>query len=753
MTKKEEIRELELKAAEIGMQCFNSFYFFFLTFWGCMSGEQFQDAAHIKYICDTLQFWGMKIVRREQLMKTICISVPPGSSKSTIVTIAFTNWIWLHAPNISTANISYSATLSQQHSYKARAITDSQKWHILFDNIFKVIHGKPLEIVKQNQTEMLNNFKGQRFCTSVGGTILGMHADIFCNDDLISAEQSKSDVERAKANRFSDETVSSRRKVPNCYLNIFISQRLHEDDSIGHVLNKSLDITYICLPAEITGANIKNISPPEAIELYTDGILDPHRRPKEVLDVLREEMGPNGYAGQYLQVPFNIDEMDITPSMFNIIERSELPTDVVWDVWVDGAFTEKTENDPSGIDLIARVGNQIVVAESYDVRLKLPHLLAFIVSLEQMKVFDKVKSRIFIEPKASGYPLAQYIEHDTEYNFVLIGADNKEEMRLVNAGKKARHELIKPKAQSNRISLIRGKWNDNLIHQICGFPKVSHDEHLDNLGYAIGRYYMNENTFIEDWALTKLEKLLVGSLMVKLTSQQIKSRNGNSTHMSVGYEENDKGDIQLFDYPDTHYYNRYITTVVMKSEAERGGTTCIIVYDRLNRSVAAMFDGDMTNTRKTAMKALELSYLYDKAKLVVSVKKNAGTSQNEENDQSHMIIQEIRNVGYDKLHSRLSVNDIRKKREREYGFEVTNSSSREVYIHLKDQIETNTIKALPMEVFSDISILERKKETAEIDGREGHEVNRGLAYAIALKVDREMQDKPMMKKSGGADWC
>jgi len=752
MTREEEIRELELEAAKIGLQCYESFYFFFLKFWDCMSGEKFQDAPHIKYICDTLQYWGMKVVRREKLMKTICISVPPGSSKSTIVTIAFTNWLWLHAPNLSTANISYSATLSQQHSYKARAITDSEKWHILFDNIFKVMHGKPLEIVKQNQTEMLNNFKGQRFCTSVGGTILGMHADIFCNDDLLSAEQSKSDVERAKANRFSDETVSSRRKVPNCYLNIYISQRLHEDDTIGHVLNKNLDITYICLPSEITESNIKTVSPPEAAGLYSDGILDPNRRPKEVLNVLREEMGPNGYAGQYLQVPFNIDEMDITPSMFRYINKKELSENIVWDLWIDAAYTEKNENDPTGIDVIARVGNDIIIKESYTVRKKLPDLLKFLIELEKKGSFDKKKSRIFIEPKASGYSLAQYLESDTEYNFVLIGQDNKSQAKLVQAGKKSRHNLIQPKAESNRIILVEDTWNAEYVHEICGFPKVAHDERVDNLGYAINKYFMQENTFIKDWALRRLEKLVMGYLPALITSQIIKSRNGNSSSMSVEIEENDSGNIQLYDNPSNKFKNRYITVVVMKSEAERGGTSVILVYDRQANSVVAMYDEDVINPRKMAHKALELSYLYDKAKLVVATKKTVGSAHNEELDLSHMIVQEIRNIGYDYLHSRLTMNSIDKTREREFGFEVNRSSAREIYINLKDKAETNKINEIPLSVFEDISVLERRKEDGTIDGQEGKEINRALAYGIALKVSDEWQDKVLMKNAKGDRW-
>ena len=130
-----EKQQLEREAAEIGVKCFNSFYFFFKTFWPEMSGETYIDARHIQYICDSLQFWAMKVIRGEKIMKTIVINVPPGSSKSTIATIALPMWLWLHKPSASTANISYSATLSSQHAYKARAITESPKWHVLFDKI------------------------------------------------------------------------------------------------------------------------------------------------------------------------------------------------------------------------------------------------------------------------------------------------------------------------------------------------------------------------------------------------------------------------------------------------------------------------------------------------------------------------------------------------------------------------------------------------------------------------------------------
>ncbi|MEN6621964.1 MAG: hypothetical protein ABFD50_10490, partial [Smithella sp.] len=426
-------------------------------------------------------------------------------------------------------------------------------------------------------------------------------------------------------------------------------------------------------------------------------------------------------------------------SMFEIIHS--VPDNVVWDLWIDGAFTEKTDNDPTGIDLIARIGNDIVVRESYDVYKKLPDVLAFIIELEKAGLFDKQKSRIFIEPKASGHPLAQYIEKDTEYNFVLIGEANKNEAKLVREGKKARHEMIKPKAESHRIKLLKGNWNDGFITQICGYPKAAHDEHVDNLGYAINHYFMNENTFIAEYALKALAKKITGAINIFITSTI------QTYKISTGYEENDAGDVQLFDYPYKLHNNRYICVLVLKDEGERGGDTAIIVFDRLNTTVAALYRSDTITPQKAGKKALLMAHLYDEAKLAVAVKKEVGETQTEGNDLSHIAISEIRKVRYNRIYSRLSVNNIKLRREKEYGFEINRSATREIFYNLKEKAETAKISEVPMGVYEEISILERKKETGEVNAREGHQVNTALAYSIALKINDEMYDKVTVKKA------
>lgn len=733
-------RQLKIQAAEIGVECFNSFYFFFKTFWEELSpGVQFIDNWHIKYICDALQENGMHVVRGDVIRETIMINVPPGSTKSLICTVAFPLWMWLHKPNCVTVNISHSATLSKQHQDLSKNIPSCEKWHIFFDHIFTIKYGKILTITTSNQNEIQNNFGGKRFNTSITGNITGRHADIINEDDPLDPEQAFSDTERNRAIRVHDGTISSRLKNDNCYLNIIISQRLHEDDVCGHVLKQNIPITQICLPGEITVNT--TVIPKECEQFYIDGILNPVRKGREVLDIAKIKMGAGGYTTQILQMPFNLDEQSITPAMLKpFIDQRD---DMTFDLWVDGAYTENTQNDPTGILVTGFKDHTLYVKAAYNVYKTLPDLVKFIKELGESKIFDPDKGRIFIEPKASGYSLAQYIESETDYNFVLIGQNtSKDEKNIVSQGKTARHTTIQPKAESGRIKLFKGNWNDDYLTQICGFPKAAHDEQVDNTGYAVHHYFISQNSFIEDYAINRLIKNVPGSIFVTTSHSMIKYK------IVAEFMENDKGDVQLFDIPNTNIYKyRYLCVLILRSEGERGGKTTITIFDRVNMNVAAFFESETITPQKAGIKALEMAVLFDKAKLIVGVQKEQGVSQNEENDLSHIAISEIRKTQYDNIYLRLAVNNIKMQKEREYGFEINRSTTREIYYNLKESLESNKVSAIPLEIVDDIKLLERKKETGEVSGREGYQVNAVLSYAIALKVDVEMYDKPKVRRA------
>lgn len=734
----EKKKELERKYVHYGVECINNFYYFFKMFWDEFSGEKYIDNFHIKLICDTLQEYGEKIAKGDELRKTLIINVPPGSSKSSMCTVAFPLWMWLKKPTCTTVNISYSADVSKEHQDYSKNITASHLWHNLFDNILTVTYGKSIVVPISNKNKIQNNFGGKRFNTSTGGSITGRHADIIIEDDPLNPEQAHSEAERQTAIRFHDKTISTRKKNDNCYLNVIIAQRLHEEDVVGHVLKKNMDITQICLPGEITNSTI--VKPSWAKNYYVDGILNPVRKGRHVLNDLKESLG-NDYATQVLQLPFDLEEQDITPSMFKKIHEKELPGNITWDLFIDGAYTEKTENDPTGIMIAARHNNNIIIKRNYNVRKTLPDLIKFIIELEEMGEFDAVKSRIFIEPKASGHSLAQYIENDTDYNYVLIGSGNKRESKLVQEGKISRHKMIQPKAESGRLIVVDDTWTNDFITDICGFPRAAHDEAVDNLGYAINHFYMKENTFIAEWALNRLEDNVPGSVNMFVNSSIVRRK------IAAELQEHDKGDVQIFEMPSNLYKYRYICSLVLQGGGERPGKTCILILDRQTLTIPALYVSSDIQPHKAGKKAVEIASLFGNAYLTIAIKDEVGSSQNEDYDLSHLALKEIQRLEYDNIHYRYTVNDIKMKREREYGFDINRSTSREIFYNLKEMIEANKVKEIPLDILDEIKLLERKKETGEIDGREGHNTNCALAYSIALKINLEMYDKVIPKKA------
>ena len=124
---------------------------------------------------------------------------------------------------------------------------------------------------------------GARYSTSTGGTITGKHAHVIINDDPVNPKQAESPAMRLQANDHT-KTLSSRKVDKKNTPMVTIMQRLHDDDVTGYLLKKKKDkIRHICLPAEVS----ERVNPPELKERYIDGLLDPVRIDREVIDEAR----------------------------------------------------------------------------------------------------------------------------------------------------------------------------------------------------------------------------------------------------------------------------------------------------------------------------------------------------------------------------------------------------------------------------------------------------------------------------------
>ena len=450
----------------------DDYYSFFCFFWPLISDEKLIKANHIKYICDELTILGKAIIKREKPeFDWYIINIPPGTSKSSIVSVLWPTWLLCNDPSIFIINSSYSDDLSSGFVRKSKRVINNPAFEQLFGKI---------EMFKETESFFETSKGGGRYATSTGGTITGYHGNVIIPDDPLSAKQSYSKAFRDSANNYNDTTLEDRVRSKIITPFVMVMQRLHDEDPTGHILAKGLKVKHICLPAELGPTTTEGLE-----NIYTDGLLDPVRMPKEVLEKKKKALGSFAYAGQYDQNPHPEGGGKIKGKWFERIHSKELPAGITWDMWIDGAYTKSTKNDPTGLMICGIHENTLYIRHSKCAFLEMPDLLTLVPQYAEEFGFTG-NSMVYIEPKASGKSLKQMLKQQSiKLNPIEI------ESGLVNEGKEARMNVASPKVEAGRVCLVIGGWNEEFIEQLEGFPTAKHDEYVDLLGYACEMYLIN----------------------------------------------------------------------------------------------------------------------------------------------------------------------------------------------------------------------------------------------------------------------
>ena len=475
-------KELALKV--VADRCIKDFFYFVKTFWDVIIQEEPEYNWHIPYLCKELQELSASIVSRQPKPYDLIINIPPGTTKSTIVTIMWPVWLWTQDPTIRIITNSYSGGLSIEHAMKSKDIIQSDKFKKLFPSIV-------IRKDKSGKQNYENTDGGFRYATSTGATITGFHAHVIINDDPVNPKQAESEPMRVQANDHT-KTLSSRKVNKANTPTVTIMQRLHEEDVTGYLLKKKGEnIRHICLPAE----DCEDVKPAELRNFYVDGLLDPKRLSRNVLEEAKTDLGSRGYAGQFMQTPSAEGGNIIKEDWFRIISytdfralRYQEPIHFFLDTAYDNR-NKKTDNDPSGIIAACRIKNNIYITHAKKVWKSFPELLRFLPEYMYANDYDQYQSTLRIEPKANGKSVCQQLEDSTLLNVTYTPTPTD--------GKDVRLHAIAPKVECGRVYLVDGEWNEEFIDEVCGFPSKAHDEYVDLLGYAIN-YFMDDDIVIPD---------------------------------------------------------------------------------------------------------------------------------------------------------------------------------------------------------------------------------------------------------------
>lgn len=465
-------------------QCRRSFFFFVQTFWDVIIKETPVFNWHIAFLCEELQKLSVSIVNREQKPYDLIINIPPGTTKSTIVTIMFPVWLWTLDATVRIITNSYSGGLSIEHATKSKDIIQSDKFKMLFPEI-------QIRKDKSGKQNYENTQTGYRYATSTGATITGFHAHVIINDDPQNPKQAESESMRVQANEHT-KTLSSRKVDKANTPVITIMQRLHEDDVTGYLLKrKGENIRHICLPAE----DCEDVKPSELRANYVDGLLDPRRLNRKVLQEALIDLGSRAYAGQYMQAPTVDGGNIIKETWFRHISFADfraLRYRETMHFFLDTAYDskKKSDNDPSGIIAACKIENNIYITHAQKVWKTFPDLLKFLPEYLYAHDYDSGQSTLRIEPKANGKSVCQQLEASTDLNVTYTPSPSDP--------KDVRLHAVAPKVECGRVYLVDGEWNEEFIDEVCSFPAKTHDEYVDLLGYAINYFTDNSEANLAD---------------------------------------------------------------------------------------------------------------------------------------------------------------------------------------------------------------------------------------------------------------
>jgi phage terminase large subunit-like protein len=286
----------------------------------------------------------------------LLVTVPPGSLKSTIVSVLGPAWRWASHPEERFASASWHEPLAVRDTRKSRMLMQSPWYQARWPT--------PLARDENLKGRYSNTVGGHRVATHVGGGT-GERGDVLLLDDPHNAQEAQTENQMRGAIDWWGDTWSSRMNdsVDRPGVKMVIGQRIHEDDLIGHILHGDEDAglwVHLCLPARYERVHPylypKKRKLPSGRALPGDPrtqdrqLLAPEYTSEERLAELEREMTTHVAAGQLQQRP--------TAREGDLLKRA-------W--W---RYYPQQQPDETFGQLVARLPKSRVVLQSWDTPLK-----------------------------------------------------------------------------------------------------------------------------------------------------------------------------------------------------------------------------------------------------------------------------------------------------------------------------------------------------------------------------------------------
>lgn len=286
----------------------------------------FHDSWHLRAICDHAQEC---IIGNS--FRRLLVNVPPGMSKSIVLSIAIQCWVWTFRPWFRWLCGSYDQPTADDFSQKRRNLLLSQ-WYR--DRWPEAANLRTTQDSKKRDTLRLiqNSAGGEMLATSPKGRALGKHPHGISLDDLHNpkVDEALSGVSLKDVRNFMEGTLSTRGAAADIDVRLMlIMQRLAEGDASAVLLEYG-DCEHLCFAMEYDPDHpVRKPSLPTSLgfvdpRTIRGELLCPERFPRHVVDMLKRQLRSRA-AGQLQQMPKNPEGDRFKRAWFRVISREQLP--------------------------------------------------------------------------------------------------------------------------------------------------------------------------------------------------------------------------------------------------------------------------------------------------------------------------------------------------------------------------------------------------------------------------------------------
>lgn len=479
------LAEAEADADGIRARC-QTFAGFVQEAWPIIEpGTKLKWNWHMQAMCDHLE-----AISRGQLAPRLIINVPPGSSKSTIVSVMWQAWEWgpLGKRHLRYVSTSFDLPNVKRDTSKTLDIITSDWFHRLWPDV----------VMKTEGVLSFSNFDtGSRLGVAFK-SITGKRGDRLIVDDPHSVDGAESETQRDNATtRFIEGGLNRTNDWATSAI-VIVMQRLHEEDLTGVLLARDYGFVHLMIPMEFEEARrcttpllVPDPDNPGRKKDWTDPrsyegeLMDPVREPPEAIEN-KKKSGEYMWAGQYQQRPAPREGGLFKVDLINVVDR--IPAGGVTVAGWDLAGSKRKKSPYTVRVLMTRVGGDIYIRHVERRRANPTEVEQMIVevSTNDRNEVPGVKISIPQDPGFGGKAFKWRVSE------LLMGFNY--ECTPETGDKVTRAEPFSAQVGAERVYLLRGPWNAIYIDELRNFPGQSLKDQVDASSRAFTTLVGNVST-------------------------------------------------------------------------------------------------------------------------------------------------------------------------------------------------------------------------------------------------------------------